>query len=152
MKIYFYCSKKSGFWKHGKHKNQKHTSFHKHIFSVFVFKNKKQFLKTITKQTLYFFWQQGIGGGNVNWSSRFTHLRVSLMWMANLTPKLSSLIVWFHAPTRSPKEKFLSFILLTVVWCEHSSISSCLVQPKKAIMPTSTDERESFHYIIERTL
>ena len=53
-----------------------------------------------------------------------------LIWLL-LTPKLSILLVWFHAPTRSPKEKFLSFILLGVVWCEHSSISSCLVQQKK---------------------
>ena len=51
MKTYFYCFKKNGFWEHI---NQKHTLIPKQIFCVF-FKNKKQLLKTRTKQTYMIF-------------------------------------------------------------------------------------------------
>ena len=37
MKISFYCSKKSGFWEHGKHKKQKYIIFFQTSFLCFLF-------------------------------------------------------------------------------------------------------------------
>ena len=71
MKASFYCSQKSGFWEHRKHKKQKHTLFLEQVFCVFCFQEQKIVLENRNQTSLmlletqiYEIWDPTINGQN----------------------------------------------------------------------------------------
>ena len=80
MKTSFYCSQKSGFWEHKKHKKQKHTPFPKQVFCVFCFQEQKTVLenKNQTSPTTSF------------WTSNSTHSERQDSWTYTQQNQLST--------------------------------------------------------------